>query len=276
VELLRGVAATLRLPGPDEDLVAFTEPPHVTVTRDSDGKAILDEAAGEVAEGEDVYFTAAIDGFELPDVDLLTAVWTGEGSTYTTHAEVVGGFATSLKAIRAKLDPAPAEEVTDADLAAKREIALRSIEEACGVAFRARYHRDVLDGTGSRELLLSRPRVLRILAASVDGEAAALDELTVDPAGILLATAGRWSCGRANVEAAYAHGYESLRSAELPVRDLAAYLLTLSPTDWNERATGMSNEMGSYSLVTPGVRDAIFPLPSVNSFVREHRVVTVA
>lgn len=272
MELLRGVAATLRLPGPGEDPTVFTKPPKVTVTRDSDGTVILKEQlTTEHGEGEDIYFTVDVPGSDIPEVDLLTAVWADGTSTYTTHADVVGGFVTSLKAIKDKLD----EEATAEELAAKREIALGSIEEACGVAFRPRYQRDVLDGNGEPGLMLSQPRPLKILSVKVGGEPVELSEVSIDPAGIAIA-AGYWPSGEANVEIIYIHGFETLRAAELPVRDLAAYLLTQSPTDWSERATGMSNEMGSYSFVTPGVRGAVFPLPSVNAFVEEHRYSTVA
>jgi len=271
MEILQGAAATLRFPEADGDPVSFSEDPVVTVTRHSTGAAIVTEkATSEEGDGDDAYFTVDLAGADLAEVDLLVAVWTDGNSSYTTYAEVVGGFATSLKAIKKKHGKA----LDDVDIAGAREAATTQIEGACGVAFRPRYGKELLDGSGSTTLLVRQPQLRRILSAAVDGEAVDVDTLTVDPAGLVISPL-RWTEGQANIEVAYVHGYEIFGPAELPVRDLASYLLTKSPTDWNERATSVSNELGSYSLVTPGVRGASFPLPSVNAFVEDHRYLSV-
>jgi hypothetical protein len=273
LEFLQGVAATLRLPGPTDDPVTFAKAPKVTVTRDSDGSAIAtDGATKEEGEGEDTYYTFDLSGEDLSEVDLLTAVWSDGDSSYTTYAEVVGSFVTSLKAIKKKFGQA----ADDDDVNEKREIATRNIESACGVAYRARYGKATLEGTGTHELLLSSPQLLRVLNLSVDGEALSddeLDALTVHRVGAIVRDA-RWPEG-ASIEVAYVHGYESFPPAALPVRDLAAYLLTPSPTDWDERATAVSTDQGSYSIVVPGVRGAVFPLPNVNAFVEANEFPSV-
>jgi hypothetical protein len=272
MELLQGVAATLRLPEHDGDPVALKAPPEVTVIRHSDGSVLLEGVASKVGEGEDVHYTVELSGKDLSEVDLLTAVWSDGDSSYTTYTEIVGGFVTSLAAIKEKFG----EDVKggNPDVEAKREAALRAIEGACGVAFRPRYGKEILNGSGTEELLLAQPKLLRVLAASIDGEAVDVDELTLDPVGLLV-NPSEWTEGSANVEVAYVHGHESFPPAELPVCDLAAYLLTPAPTDWDQRATSVSNAEGTYSLVTPGVRGASFPLPSVNVFVQEHHYVSV-
>jgi hypothetical protein len=273
MEILAGAAATLRFPEADGDPVSFSEDPVVTVTRHSDGSVIATgaETTKVEEEGEDVFYTFDLAGTDLSEVDLLVAVWSDGDSAYTTYAEVVGGFATSLKAIERKYDE---DDRTGAEIAAAREAATTQIEGACAVAFRPRYGRDVLDGSGSRSLLLRQPQLLRVLSVTVDGEAIDVEHLTLDPAGVLLSSA-TWTEGRANVEVAYVHGYTNFPPAALPVRDLAAYLLTAAPTDWNARATAISNKMGTYSLVTPGVRGASFPLPNVNAFVEDNRYRSV-
>jgi hypothetical protein len=272
MELLRAVAAKLRLPAPGGDPVAFTEAPQVTITRDSDGTAILaDIAATKVEEeGADVYFTVDLSGNDIAQVDQLTAVWTDGSSTYTTYAEVVGGFLTSIAAIRRKLDE---KWPSDDDLSAAREMASRSIEDACNVAFRSRYASATVAGTGSTRLLLPRPQLQEVLGITVDGQALDVSAIAVDPVGYLVG-ATPWTQAELGVK--YVHGYRGSEAAHLPVRDLAAHLLAKSPTDWNERATAVSNELGSYSLVTPGVRGAMFPLPSVNAFVEENRYPVIA
>jgi len=273
MELLRAVAAELRFPGPDEDPVTFAETPTVTVTRDSTGATVFEGPAEEHAGEDDdpTYYTVELSGSDLSEVDLLSAVWSDGNSSYTTYAEVVGGFACSLKAIEAKYGE---DDKSTEEIAAMRMAATRAIEGACGVAFRPRYGREVRDGSGTTELFLAAPQLQRVLSASVAGEDLALDDLTADPVGAIV-SASSWPTGRLNVRVTYVHGYTDFSPAALPVRDLAAYLLTESPTDWNERATAVSNEFGNYTLVVPGMRGASFPLPAVNAFVEDNHFVSV-
>lgn len=275
MELLVGVASQLRLPEHDGDPAAFGTPPTVTVVRHSDGSAVLTDAAtDEHGEGEDVYFTVDLTGAQLAEVDLLVATWTDGDSTYTTYAEVVGGFACSLRAIKAKYEEA---DRTDDQVAAAREVATTQIEAACGVAFRPCYAKQLVDGTGADTLMLPDPQLRRVLSVAVAGEALSaeeLAELTVDHSGFLIHPS-RWAEGRSNIEIAYVHGHEAFGPAALPVRDLASYLLTRTPTDWNARATSYSTGEVTYSLVTAGVRGMSFPLPEVNAFVQQHEYVSV-
>lgn len=273
-EIQRHITSSLRFPAFGEDPAAFTGVPTVTITRDSDSTEILSEVeATKVDETEEdiEHFVVDIPGTEIPEVDILTAVWSDGSSTYTTYTEVVGGFVTSLRSIEKKLSDVKA---TEEEMAHMREIAVRSIEEACGVAFRRRYARETLDGPGALELLLRRPKLIKPLSVTIGGEAVDVESLVVDPAGVLISST-TWTQGRSNIQVAYVHGYESFPPAALPVRDLAAYLLTPAPTDWNERATAVSANDATYSLVVAGVRGAKFPLPSVNAFVDEHEFPSV-
>jgi hypothetical protein len=277
MELLKGAAGTLRFPDHDGDPVAFDAPPAVTVVRHSDGATVDVAAVSSEGEGTDAFYAAPVTSTAIAEVDLLIATWEGavggEPSSYTTYAEVVGGFACSLKSIEKKYDEG---QVADEDLAAAREAATTQIESACGIAFRPRYGKTVVDGTGSSVLMLP-PRLLRVLSVAVAGEQLspeALAALTIDPDGFLIID-GRWPDGRSNIEIAFVHGYENFPPAALPVRDLAAYLLAKSPTDFNQRATSYTSGDVTYSLVTPGMRGANFPLPEVNAFVENHGFVSV-
>lgn len=276
MEILEKAAATLRFPEADGDPVSFSEDPVVTVIRHSGGSTIA--AAAETTkveeEGEDVYYTVDVAGEDLTEVDLLVAVWSDGDSSYTTYTEVVGGFTVSLKAIQAKYEE---EDRTDDQIAAAREAATTQLEAACGVAFRPRYGKAVLDGPGSDTLMLPDPQLRRVLAVDIDGQALDAEELealTLDPSGFLVRPA-RWPEGRANVEVAYVHGHEHFPAAGLPVTNLAAYLLTKTPTDWNARATSYSTGEVTYSLVTAGMRGMTFPLPEVNAFVQQHEYISV-
>lgn len=271
METLRDVAATLRFPRFGDDEVTFSEAPKVTVVRDSDGSKLKSEAATTevgAAGGDIKHWTVSLAGSQIPEVDLLTATWTDGSSTYRTEVEVVGGFVVSVAEIKDKLEEEPAAE----EVRAKREIALREIEGACGVAFRPRYKRQLLDGSGTTRLILDQRQVTKVIGVEVEESALTAEEiaeLTIDPAGVLIRTTP-WPSGKANIEVTYVHGYQSFAEAVLPVRDYAAYLLAGDPTDWNQRATSMSSDGATFALVTPGVRGARFPLPSVNGFVGQY------
>lgn len=273
MEALRGAPATLRFPEHGGDPVELSEPT-VTITRDSDGEAVVEGAEttkGE--EGGETFWTVELTGAQIPEVDVLKVVWSDESASYTTHVEVVGGFVVSLAAIEAKLGEKAAEELR----VQKREIALREIERACGVAFRPRYAKELLDGTGSKRLLLPRREVTEVLAVEVGGTALSTEEveaLTLEPIGVVIRAAG-WPSGKSNVSITYVHGYDYFPPAETPVRDYAAYLLADRPSDYSERATQVSTDVATYSLVTPGMRGAQFPLPTVNAFVEQYMVPLV-
>lgn len=282
MELLKAAAASVRIPEYGGDPISFAAPPKVTVVRHSDGATIIDgEEATKVEDGEETYWVLSLTAANLSEVDLLTITWEGElegdgEATYTTYAEVVGGYIVSLAKVQGKLDAT--NEKTSAELFEAREVALRDIEAACGVAFRARYGKEAVDGTGHKRLKLRQPQLQQVLSVSIDGEelsAEELEALTVDPAGILIRETD-WPEGASNVLVAYVHGFQGFPEAADLVRDLAAHRLSEYPTDWDERATSKHDEQGfTYTLVTAGVRGANFPLPSVNAFIKANRFVSV-
>jgi hypothetical protein len=265
VEVLRSVGATLRIPEYGEDAVSLSGEVKITITRDSDGSTLVTDSLTTHVAGEPEYWSYEVSGSYFADLDILTATWTDGDSTYTTQVEVVGGYVVSLASIKAKLG----EDATDDELTRAREQALDDIERACHVSFRPRYRRERLSGNGTNRLLLGSRQPRRILSLEVEDSPlseADIEALILEPSGVIVRDS-TWPLGRSNIVATYEAGYEFYTPAQRPVRDLAAYYLTASPTDWNERATGYSNDYGTYSLVTPGVRGASFPLPVVNSFV---------
>lgn len=265
MEVLRSVGATLRFPEYGEDAVSLSGEVKITITRDSDGSALVTDSATTHVSGEPEYWTYEVSGSDLADLDILTAMWTDGDSSYTTQVEVVGGYVVSLAAIKDKLG----EDASDDELIRAREQALDEIERACHVSFRPRYRKERISGNGTDRLLLGSRQPRRILSLEVDDSPlseADIDALILEPSGVVVRDS-TWASGRSNIVVTYESGYEFYTPAQRPVRDLAAYYLTPSPTDWNERATGFSNDLGTYSLVTPGVRGASFPLPVVNSFV---------
>jgi hypothetical protein len=143
-----------------------------------------------------------------------------------------------------------------------RDTATARIEDACGVAFIERERQEIAVGRNGTALL-ERPRVIRVL--EVDNE-------EVDhgpyPDGLIPLDDGTHSV-------LYRHGWEA---TPLPIKRavllLTRHYLTVDPTDFDERATSKSTEMAAWSLVTPGVRGAIFPIPEVNQIVSDYSYAT--
>lgn len=185
---LRGSAANIRIDYIDGDGAA-TAPtsPTVTIVRDSDGETIEDGSAATV-DGNGARFT--LNPATIAEVDLLRVGWGGTGATAPDQlVGVVGGFLCSLEAISGD------------DPRSVREQAEEWIEHSCGCAFRPRYHRERLPACEG-SLLLSRPLVSEVLAATIDGEAIDLDGLTVEANGV--ARSEGW---RGTVDIAYVHGH---------------------------------------------------------------------
>lgn len=72
----------------------------------------------------------------------------------------------------------------------------------------------------------------------------------------------------------YTHGHDVVparikRACLLLVR----HIVKIDPTDWDSRSTFKSNELASWSLVTPGVRGAITSIPEVNQAIGDYRFV---
>ena len=139
-----------------------------------------------------------------------------------------------------------------------RDVAVARIEDACGVAFVEREDVDIVT-TRDGYALLSRPRVIEIVK---------VDNVAIGD--------GPYPDGRVPLDdgdhsVLYRHGWEV---TPLPIRRavliLTRHYLTTDPTDFDERATTKTTEMASWSLVTPGVRGAIFPIPEVNQIVSDY------
>jgi hypothetical protein len=263
------------VPEPGDDAVALTGTVKVTITRESDGSTLVSEGSTTEA-GEPAYWSYTIPGTSLARLDVLTAVWTDGTSSYTTTAEIVGGFVCSLNSIAEKLDePGPTDP---ADLAKARELALRDIERACHVNFRPRFVKERVTGDGTATVALSNREPRRILKATIDGTDLSGEELSaleLSPSGLVTKPSGVWRRG-ADLVIAYEAGYASYPEAARHVRDLAASYLTANPVDWMDRATSYTNDYGPYSMVTPGMRGAAFALPNVNAFVESFYVPLVA
>ncbi len=152
-----------------------------------------------------------------------------------------------------------------AQIIAMRTLVEESLEDACGVAFVPRYRREIVSGRGTTQIVLSQPRVTEIRSVTLDG--VAVTPLAAPSAqGVSYMPAG-WAQGRGNYVVAYEHGYPFAPArVKYAALRLAKRWMVDSPVD--ERATSVSTEDGTFSLVTPGMRGAMFDLPEVNAVVQ--------
>lgn len=246
----------------------------VTITR-ADGTALLTaQDATQTGVGSFGYTLTPTDTALL---DTLTAAWTatinGAAQTVRTQVEIVGGFLCSLADLRA-LDPLQnTTEYTTARLLRARTQAEVAIEKWCG-AFVPRYRYRTFAGVRDTLLNVGDPYVTSVRSASVYGTAlteTVLDAIIVD---------GSWITGMSNwYPGPVAVGYEYGRpfapaDAARPTALLARWYLVESPTD--DRYTSISNDFGTFTLTTPGVRGAYTALPEVNAFIESERLIPVA
>lgn len=225
----------------------------VDVTRESGDSLYASQATTNVGPG--VY------RYQLPaqtDLDVLTLTYTGtfsgDAQSQALTVEIVGGQLVTVAELRAEQGLADNTKFPLQDLLDIREAVEDFVEDYCGVAFRPRYARDVIDGDGTAELLLSRMRPVTIIDVTVDGD-------TVDPSGWYLYDDGRVvrdsgyfpTTARRNVEIRYEHGHPT---PPADLRRAVARLARLWLLDANnaipDRATSYRDEFGLVTIPRPG------------------------
>lgn len=248
---------------------ASIDDPTVAITRD-DGTVLVAETSDDVGtDGERATYTLTPEVTE--SLDTLAFTWTavvdGTRQTVTTRVQTVGGFYFALADLRASsrvFDDSSKYPTTT--LAAARALVEQELEIACSQAFVPTYTRETFVGYGRRPLRLSRRRVRVLRDVFVQGA-------TVSTVGLELSAGGyvtKLDAPRGStITVAYEHGWD-----EPPLRVARAALLLArrwlidGPVD--DRATSFTNEDGTYSLVTPGVRGALFDVPEVNAVVAQY------
>jgi hypothetical protein len=247
--------------------------PTVDVYKDDGTQIVTAQNATDVTGTGNYSFTLTTT--ETANLDILRFVWTGNwgqaGEKVTTYVEVVGGVLFTIGHARALTALENASTYPDADILRMRTVAEQALEDACGVAFVPRYKRETLSGNGLTRLLLSQPKVRTLRSITIDGTAYTVDELAdvSTYASRAMYNAAGFTYGTANVVVTYEHGhsYPPGRVSHAALM-LAKRWLIDGPID--DRATSMTTEDGTFSLVTPGVRGAYFDLPEVNAVVMEY------
>lgn len=147
---------------------------------------------------------------------------------------------------------------TQGEVAQAIELATATLEDVCRVRFRSKTHTETVTVEGGT--LIAEPMVTAVTA--IDGE-----PVTMGPfhSGVIT------GLPNGQIEITYQHGWATAparikRACLLLVR----HILTEDPTDLDSRATFKSNELASWSLVTPGVKGAVTPIPEVNQIIVDY------
>lgn len=215
------------------------------------------------------------------ELDFLEARWTatlaGAVQVVTTHHEIVGGHVVSVAEMR-RHEPLDDEATYEAaDLIRARDLATYALERACNRGFTTHYAREVVQPSSTSYLPLRGRLIRSVESVTIAGDALdadALAALTVDRAGYLVRSTP-WS---SNATVEYTHGEQvahpdvaraiCLIAAEILFEDA----LNGDGSAIPDRATSISSEAGTFSLVTPGVGGAAFQIPEVNSVVEQWRI----
>ena len=252
-----------------------TGSPTVTVTRQSDGTTVTAGAiTNEPATGT---WSVTIPATSNTLLDTLTVDWSatvnGIPQEYVDTVEVAGDVLFTVADARAVKPLDNATDYPTPAILAMRTLVEESLEDVCGVAFVPRYRRTTLNGDGGTTVMLDRPMVRAIRTVTIDGTTINPSDVAVTPTGVLY-HAGRWAKGTSNITVTYEHGhpYPPARVAHAALR-LAKRWLVEGPVD--DRATAMSNEEGTFQLVTPGMRGAMFDLPEVNAVVQQYSLAVM-
>jgi hypothetical protein len=285
-DVLRGSAGLLAVVlSLDGALVDPDPAPAPTVTvLDGAGAVLVASTPADVAGGGSGPLRLALTPAQTVQVHDLTALWSfalgGVQQSATTRHRVVGDVLFSLAEARAFDGGALASSATfpDAAILAARDRIADAFAGICGVAFGARYARDVLDGDGSESIRVAQQRILSVLAVAVRGadgwtpfSAEELADVLVYPTGLLYRERlGSFPRGRRNVEVVYEHGLQPVPAeVRLAALRLLCDQLVKSPLD--DRATSQAGEFGTFSLATAGRHGSYFGLPLVDEVLHRYR-----
>jgi len=273
--LLRGTSGELRFElTVGAVLKAADEPPKITVVRDN-GSILVTKGETTGTGGE---YTYVLTPTQTASLDLLTATWeakiSGVVQSFTTHHEIVGNYMVSTAAIKASLPSGVTK--TEEQIVEARNLAEGWLEEACSVAFRPRYARETLDGSGTQRLLLSNPQLITIREAEVGDTVVALESLKGYPEGVAWGEE-LWTEGAANVSIAYEHGFlVTPAMVSRAALRLARHFLVEDPSNYDERASSMSTDEAHYTFITPGMSGAMTSIPEVNVVIQHFRYASIA
>lgn len=285
-DVLRGTAGVLEVVLSVDGVPTDPDPspgPMVTVV-DAAGVVVVTPALAIAVGGGSGKLRFIVTPDKTAEVGEWRATWTfaqgGVQQSVTTSHRAVGDVLFTLGEARAFDGGALASSATfpDAAILAARDRIADAFAEICGVAFGARYARELLDGDGSESVRVGSHRVLAVRSIRIRSgttwtalTAEELDDVIVYPRGLLYReTLGVFAAGRRNVEVAYEHGVQPVPAEiRLAAVRLLRDQLVKSPLD--DRATSQAGEFGMFSLATAGRNGSYFGLPLVDEVLNRYR-----
>lgn len=258
-------------------------PPTVTVLDGAGAVLVATTPAAIVGSGSGK-LRLTLTPAQTAQVNDLTAMWTftvgGAAQAATTYHRIVGDVLFTLGEARAYDGGALANSATysDAAILAARDRIADAFAQICGVAFGARYARELLDGDGSESLRVGSHRVLAVRSIRIRSRATLtaltaeeVDDVIVYPRGLLYReTLGTFPAGRRNVEVAYEHGIQPV-PAEIRLAALRLLRDQLVKSPLDDRATSQAGEFGTFALATAGRNGSYFGLPLVDEVLNRYR-----
>ncbi len=248
----------------------------VDVTR-ANGEVVLNEVLATVDEVDVSVELPLADNDRL---DELTCIWTEEGGgTVTTTVEVVGSYYFSIAEARnADKTLRDQDKYPDEDIRRVRQEVEEFFEGVTGRAFVQRYRRTTLSGAGKSYLMLPQTDVSTVRSVRVGGVAYSQGSWFVSSGGRLdigllnqnfdpddYGSGVYFPLGRSNVVVDYEYGVDPI-PADVK-REAIIYLrhrLNVDKNQIDQRSVVITNEQGSVTLSTPGLRGARTGIPTVD------------
>lgn len=285
-DILRGTAGILEVVLAVDGVPTDPDPspgPQVTVV-DAAGTVIVTPALAIAVGGGSGKLRFIVTPDKTAQVSEWLATWTfaqgGVQQSVTTFHRVVGDVLFTLGEARAYDGGALANSATysDAAILAARDRIADAFAEICGVAFGARYARELLDGDGSESVRVGSHRVLAVRSIRIRSGATwtaltaeEIDDVIVYPRGLLYReTLGTFPAGRRNVEVEYEHGLQPV-PAEIRLAALRLLRDQLVKSPLDDRATSQAGEFGTFALATAGRNGSYFGLPLVDEVLHRYR-----
>lgn len=284
-DILRGTAGVLEVVLSVDGVPTDPDPspgPQVTVV-DAAGAVVITPALAIALSGGSGKLRFIVTPDKTAKVGEWLATWTftqgGVQQTVTTYHRIVGDVLFTLGEARA-FDGGALASTTgypDAAILDARDRIAEAFAEICGVAFGARYARDVLDADGSDALRLTRSRVssVRSVRTRSAGSWTAFTEpeladLVVSRTSLLWRDSlGTFPAGRRSVEVEYEHGIQPV-PAEIRLAALRLLRAQLVSSNLDDRATSQTDELGTFSLATAGRNGSYFGLPLVDEVLHRY------
>lgn len=194
--------------------------------------------------------------------------------TYTLNG-VTGDPLCTLAQIDAILNRGgTSTDYTQAQKEAARAAMQEAFEHEANCAFTPRTETLTLDGPGTTDLLIPRPRVLACTAATVSDTALdTADVEAIEHDGVLYYEPG-WAKGRRNVSVTVTHGWATT-PADVAHAIAVGTSAILADGPWDDRGYAITDDGGSVRLLTAGVARASFSIPEVQAALNRHRYPSV-